>query len=76
MYGCGEPVCSGVGTTGWPVTFSQLSSSGVARDGDHVADLRAVVHRYNPVILDESRAREAALFRVGVDGVRKVAPVD
>ena len=35
-----------------------------------------MVDRYDPVVLDEGRAREAALLRVGVDGVWKVAPVN
>ena len=28
VYFLGEPSWSGIGMTGWPVTFSQLSSSG------------------------------------------------
>ena len=48
----------------------------VAGDGDHVANLCPVVDGYDPVVLDEGPAGEAALLRVGVDGIRQVAPAD
>ena len=46
------------------------------RDGYHVAHLGAVIDGDHPVLFDQRRARKAAFFRIGVDGIGQILPVD
>ena len=59
-----------------PGHFLPVQEQRIVRDSDHVADLRAVVDGDHAVVFNQRRAGKAAVFWVGVNGIRQVAPVN
>ena len=59
-----------------PGHLAPVQQQRVAGNGHHVADLHAVVHGNDPVLLHQRGAGVAPVLRSGTDGIGQVAPVD
>ena len=71
-----RPVGAFVRNNSFAGNLLPIQQKGIAGHGNHVAHLCSVIHRDNPIFLNERRAGVTASFRVGVDCIGQISPVD